>query len=439
MKILLVGDNRTSPNWGGRAVSIALHRLLSKRHTISGVVTGLRPWNSATSIRPHLPGLVVFSRGGVTARGSRSGISALSASWARAIPSFPIPREPRPYRSLSRRSRARRICTQSAGAATPLSSMLRAIWCSRLHPEESLCSFSAMAELGLEMGKSVYVVNSLVADCPLTGRNDQTVAAARDIFTRCQIVLTRDPDSLSYVRGKCRAWLRSMCPTRPFSGRKWRAPAARTCLPMEISSFPFPRRTITSDAWISVSPTSCSAEARGLDARGNVPVQSYRRLLRRLQDLGLTVYLIEADGPDSFLDEIAIEEGVGIVPVYTPIVASASILANARLLDFRSLPPFDPWLRLEALRASFSARLLTRRKACSESSATISRPSSASFRAMTRSSVSCTSEGATCSMVRIFVKRSAKSRDDAPWRRDSSSTGSAIGRKRRGKRCPQAP
>jgi polysaccharide pyruvyl transferase WcaK-like protein len=61
-------------------------------------------------------------------------------------------------------------------------------------------------------------------------------------------------------------------------------------------------------------------------------VQSYRTLLRRLQELGPPVYLIEADGPDSFLEQIAIEEGVGIVPVYTPIVASASILANARLL-----------------------------------------------------------------------------------------------------------
>ncbi len=60
-------------------------------------------------------------------------------------------------------------------------------------------------------------------------------------------------------------------------------------------------------------------------------VQCYARLVDALSQLGYRVYLTENDLPDSFLQRVAREKDVGIVPVDAPILMCGAVLAHARL------------------------------------------------------------------------------------------------------------
>ena len=60
-------------------------------------------------------------------------------------------------------------------------------------------------------------------------------------------------------------------------------------------------------------------------------VQCYARLVDAIRQLGYRVYLTENDLPDSFLQRVAREKDVGIVPVDAPILLCGAVLAHARL------------------------------------------------------------------------------------------------------------
>ena len=67
-------------------------------------------------------------------------------------------------------------------------------------PRRTTLFLLAMIELGLRLKKPVFLVNSMISDCPLTGRNETTLAAARRLFAQCRAVTLRDPESLEYVQ-----------------------------------------------------------------------------------------------------------------------------------------------------------------------------------------------------------------------------------------------
>jgi ADP-heptose:LPS heptosyltransferase len=60
-------------------------------------------------------------------------------------------------------------------------------------------------------------------------------------------------------------------------------------------------------------------------------IESYTRLVNAVKGLGLPVYLTVNDFPDSFLEEVAVRTGVGVVPVDAPILMCGAVLAHARL------------------------------------------------------------------------------------------------------------
>jgi polysaccharide pyruvyl transferase WcaK-like protein len=60
-------------------------------------------------------------------------------------------------------------------------------------------------------------------------------------------------------------------------------------------------------------------------------VQTYARLIDHVSNLGYRVCLTENDSPDSFLQKLAREKNLGIVPANAPILMCGAVLANARL------------------------------------------------------------------------------------------------------------
>ena len=82
---------------------------------------------------------------------------------------------------------------------------------------------------------------------------------------------------------------------------------------------------------IFLSLTYASAEERWSASQPDKAVQCYGRLVDAIRQLGYRVYLTENDLPDSFLQRVAREKNVGIVPVNAPILMCGAVLAHARL------------------------------------------------------------------------------------------------------------
>src|ERR1019366_9064097 len=78
-------------------------------------------------------------------------------------------------------------------------------------------------------------------------------------------------------------------------------------------------------------PYICIGGGALIGSQPDRAVQCYARLVDAISQLGYRVYLTENDLPDSFLQRVAREKNVGIVPVDAPILLCGAVLANARL------------------------------------------------------------------------------------------------------------
>ena len=68
-------------------------------------------------------------------------------------------------------------------------------------------------------------------------------------------------------------------------------------------------------------------------------IHCYTRLAEAIKELGFAVYLTENDAPDAFLQRVAANTGVGMVPVNAPILMCGGVLANARLFISGRISP----------------------------------------------------------------------------------------------------
>src|ERR1019366_9796783 len=206
LKVFFVGDGRSGVNWG-RAASVALDQLLSTSFEINGRVT-----------------CDMFD------------LSAAAAGW---VGTFAPPKYYRHFRYLLLRRWRRPIGwyinlerlfgARDFIAEDPVVSINNLLAHKHRYPAlariydqaaqadllvldgDGDIIFStpprrvtlfllAMIELGIRLKKPVFLVNSMISDCPLTGRNKTTLAAARRLLAQCRAVSLRDPESLEYVQ-----------------------------------------------------------------------------------------------------------------------------------------------------------------------------------------------------------------------------------------------
>jgi len=206
LKVFLVGDNRSTVGWG-RGASLALGQLLSASFEITGRVTG--------------------------------DFFDLSTAEAGYVGTFMPARYYRHFRYLLLRRRRRSIAwyinlerlfgAQDFIAEDPAVSIDNLLAHKHRHPalsriydqaaEADLLVLDgdgdiifttpprrvtlfllAMIELGIRLKKPVFLVNAMISDCPLTGRNETTLAAAKRLLAQCRAVALRDPESLEYVQ-----------------------------------------------------------------------------------------------------------------------------------------------------------------------------------------------------------------------------------------------
>lgn len=265
-KVFFVGDNRVSENWG-RGASIALRQLLSGTFEITGSVPGESFDLSKTDVgyvgtlmphRYHHHFRYLLERRARKSVGWYIKLEELCGArdFIAEDPSVSVDnllsnkhRNPGLARIFDQAAQADLIVIDGDGDiifATP--------------PRRSALFFLAMMELGVRLNKPVFLVNSMISDCPKTGRNLDTMSAYRRLLGKCNAAILRDPESLEYVATQMPETNRSLIPDSLFS---WfpNYQASEPRLPRNGDfTLPFPEKDDFWANWTFQNHTSALAE-----------------------------------------------------------------------------------------------------------------------------------------------------------------------------------
>ncbi|MDX6464552.1 MAG: hypothetical protein QOE55_8249 [Acidobacteriaceae bacterium] len=336
-KAFFVGDNRTGVNWG-RGASIALRQLLASAFEINGCVTG---------------DLFHLSEAEVAYVGT-----LMPARYYRLFQYLLQRRRRRPfgwYIKLEELFGAHDFVVEDPAATIDnlLAHKDRYPALARIYdqareadvlvldgdgdiifstpPRRHTLFLLAMIELGLRLKKPVFLVNSMISDCPLTGRNAKTLSAARRLFAQCRAVSLRDPESLEYVRKEMPETAATLIPDSLFSW--FPIYSGKDSYPPRNGDFvlPYPEKD---EYWGKLDfsePYICIGGGALAGTQPERAAECYSRLVDAIGQLGYRVCLTENDLADSFLQRIAREKSVGVVPVDAPILLCGAVLAHARL------------------------------------------------------------------------------------------------------------
>ncbi|MGA9473402.1 MAG: polysaccharide pyruvyl transferase family protein [Terriglobales bacterium] len=198
-------------------------------------------------------------------------------------------------------------------------------------PRRSTLFLLAMIELGIRLRKPVFLVNSMISDCPTTGRNNTTLSHAKRLLAQCRAVALRDPESQEYAQREMPETNSTLIPDSLFA---WFSLYQNdNSSPPSNGDFllPYPERK---DYWGKLDfsqPYICIGGGALASSQPDRSVTCYGRLVDAIRQLGYRVYLTENDWPDSFLREVAKERNVGIVPADAPILMCGAVVAHARL------------------------------------------------------------------------------------------------------------
>ena len=338
MKVVLVGDNRMSPNWG-RGADLALYQMLSERFEIIGTIPGsyfLLHCAGFGYIRTFTPARYNRILLDMICHREKKKIFNWYASLEELFGAKDFIAED-PQESVDNLIRYKHRYPQLAALYNLVSDADLVIvngngdMVLTTPPRREALFLLAMSHLGTILGKRVAFINSMLSDCPETGRNQRTLEATRRVLSACQAVSLRDPSSMAYAAKEMPDVKCGYIPDSLFS---WYPLFENPELNLPANgdfSLPFPERSQDFGKLDFSKPYVCIGGS-GLAAKcGENLVQYFTQLVIRYKELGYVVYLTVNDGPDSFLEKVADLTGVGIIHKGTSILLAGAILANARL------------------------------------------------------------------------------------------------------------
>ena len=225
MKVLLVGDNSTNPNWGGRGGSLALRQILEKRFDVCETIPGNMfhlGFGGVGYIQTFFPTRYnwIFSHF-VANRDKRK----LFDYYVRleelfGARDFISPEPEESVENILRYKKKFRLLIEIYDKVRSVDLVVingEGDMVFTTPPRREVLFLLGMAALGLRLGKRIAFVNSLLSDCPITGRNQNTLAAARRILAKCHPVVLRDPHSIDYARETMPEILPSLVPDSLFT------------------------------------------------------------------------------------------------------------------------------------------------------------------------------------------------------------------------------
>lgn len=334
MKLTLVADNTTSPNWGCRATSLALTRLLASKHEIVAAIPRKLLAMPLTTSRllsesvhrhvlrysrildRHLPGQSLAGRTAAligthvpVTHDIEANADALQDLYGHSVKATQI---------IDRINVADAIVVNGEGEmifSTPA--------------RDNLLHTLTIMALAIRLGKKVFYANGMVSKPPVGDLSLETVEASRKVLEKCVVAL-RDPHSVAVAHelmpSVSTRWFADALFTwkdaLPFACDDYSYTDLRTAL--EGSGITPPQALRRPYLVLSGSSLAAKSPDRAIDR--------YSALATALKTLGLEILLIPTCAGDRFLVDVARRTGLDILPVETPILAGATILAQARLM-----------------------------------------------------------------------------------------------------------
>lgn len=334
-RVLLVSDNRDNANWGSRATTMALLELMAA----AGLSPSDRVLDAEVRSRVALadgpvagrllqqPALARLAGAGL-ARGGRTRLSLERLGVRDAVSDDPAETVRRWRRSgreplaewIARVERADAVVVNGEGSmifTTP----------SRLEQRFHL----AVMQLAHEADVPFAYVNALVAEPANGPRNAATVAATRRLLPQARLVTTRDPWSQAFLREVAPEVASVYVPDSVFAW-KGRVGRGRDLLARPEYLTPFHDRPDRLGTWDFQRPYICVGGSSEAAKEPKRAAASYRRLLQALPELGYPVVVTVSSTGDAFLEELAHELGLPLVPADTNVMVATEILAHAELV-----------------------------------------------------------------------------------------------------------
>lgn len=195
--------------------------------------------------------------------------------------------------------------------------------------------FALIIELARQLGKKVWFINGMIADCTETGRSDKYVKMVTEALKKCDAVSVRDPYSLTVLNEVAPDIKATYIPDATFAMFESMQDVGANLpangdyiIPWQSEDRFFYGKLDFQKPYICIAG---GTRAGWMHNREKSIVQ-YKHLTEQIKKLGLAVYFIVASKADDFLCEVSKSTGCPVIPLTTSLYTAIAILANAKLL-----------------------------------------------------------------------------------------------------------
>lgn len=345
MRIVYVGDNRVRGNFGCRATSTALSQLIEKKHEIVGVISGKYTNTDCGDLffYQYYPGFVYkciskikywsFLRTGLyyfhrLLKGHKfwfSNFDFISYDFDKSIYNL--------KKCLPANDYLKELDLDQYDFDALVVNGEGSFIFAELPWRECLVEAMLM-HWALKKGKKVYFLNAMLSNDPYSKQNMITIRKVKEIFNKCNVVQVREYVSYEYAKKYFSDANIKLRPDALFTwykyindgfsvsdGKYFIGPTGADNL--SFSQFNF------SQEYLCVSGSS----SVGLASRDKKEiVKIYSDLVSKIKNkFNINVFLIQVCEGDEFLKDVSKIVKVPLIPMDTPILAAAKILANARV------------------------------------------------------------------------------------------------------------
>lgn len=346
MKIVYVGDNRGRGNFGCRATSTALSQIISNENEIVGRIYGDYTNNDTGELffYKYLPawvykklgklkhwnylkkGLYLINRMIKRNKFYLSNFDFIGYDFDKSIKNLIkcIPANPHLKDFDLRQYDFDALVVNGEGSfifATP--------------PWRECFIEAMLMYWAQKMGKKVYYLNGMLSDDPYTPRNKKAIELINPIFSKSEVVSVRENFSYDYAKENFKDINLKLYPDALFSWYKYindefqidngRYVIGKTGATDEsFYAFDFTKPYICISGSSSIGLATSSKEKA---------IEIYSKLVEDVKKAfnGYNVFLVDVSEADHFLNDVAKRTNTQIIPIDTPILAAAKILANSRV------------------------------------------------------------------------------------------------------------
>jgi polysaccharide pyruvyl transferase WcaK-like protein len=318
MKILYVGDGRGKLNWGANATSAALHELIEGSHTISGTVP-----NTAFYCPPFPFNLFIDGKGKKAPKGFMKKVIKKLDLKTDFI-DVDIDASIKTFLKLKAYYPDLQDIYDKIMACDGLVVNGEGAFIFRKPPRRGTLFYIIILKLAQQLGKKTYCLNAMMSDCPITGRNEKTVADMVKVFSKCDGISLRDKLSYKILTEIGPELNFKFIPDALFTWVKYFK--NRENLPVKGDGTELGENYDFSKPYICISGSS---RARWTP---EVAIPHYVSLVNKLKETNVKLYLIPTCSYDEFLNDVSKQTGVEILPIGIPVKNGAAIVANAAAL-----------------------------------------------------------------------------------------------------------